>query len=242
MGDNTEMGTLAVTEELHAKQQEAAARKPSARPGRRRRTRLRMRRAKPGNQRLKGSTARSSPPPSRSAIGGRACRRKAPSARAPAREARPPRRRRNRTGSTPPAGLLPGVGSSTPRGRGPPPLAPLTWDYLRLMSTPVGSPHQRSPTAGSTAYRSRGCMSGPDAQSFLQRGRPVLAHRVCATIWPKSAAGRSGHSPSDRSVANDPLRKPRLHRTAEINEPQRDAGAVLIRWSARCNWLGSPHA
>src|ERR1700681_2788644 len=33
-----------------------------------------MRRAKPGNQRLKGSTARSSPPPGRSAIGGRACR------------------------------------------------------------------------------------------------------------------------------------------------------------------------
>src|ERR1700681_3584316 len=53
MGDNSEMGTLAVTEELHAKQQEAArARKRSARPGRRRRTRLRMRRA-PGNQRPK---------------------------------------------------------------------------------------------------------------------------------------------------------------------------------------------
>ena len=54
MGDNTEMGRLAGTEELHAKQQEAArARKRSARPGRRRRTRLRMRRAKPGNQRPK---------------------------------------------------------------------------------------------------------------------------------------------------------------------------------------------
>ena len=53
MGDNTEMGTLAVTEELHAKQQEAARKEASARPGRRRRTRLRMRRAKPGNQRPK---------------------------------------------------------------------------------------------------------------------------------------------------------------------------------------------
>src|ERR1700681_4555891 len=59
MGDNTEMGTLAVTEELHAKQRKRRARKPSARPGRRRRTRLRMRRAKPGNQRPKGSAARS---------------------------------------------------------------------------------------------------------------------------------------------------------------------------------------
>jgi S1-C subfamily serine protease len=48
MGDNTEMGTLAVTEELHAKQQEAA-RKEAERAGR---TRLRMRRA-PGNQRPK---------------------------------------------------------------------------------------------------------------------------------------------------------------------------------------------
>ena len=74
MGDNTEMGTLAVTEELHAKQQEAARQEAERAARRRRRTRLRMRRAKPGNQRLKGSTARSSPPPGRSAIGGRACR------------------------------------------------------------------------------------------------------------------------------------------------------------------------
>ena len=58
------MGTLAVTEELHAKQQEAARKEP--RPGRRRRTRLRMRRA-PGNQRPKGSAARSSRPPGRAA-------------------------------------------------------------------------------------------------------------------------------------------------------------------------------
>ena len=73
-GQYRDGGTLAVTEELHAKQQEPRARKPSARPGRRRRTRLRMRRAKPGNQRPKSSAARSSRPPGRPAIGGRACR------------------------------------------------------------------------------------------------------------------------------------------------------------------------
>ena len=33
-----------------------------------------------------------------------------------------------------------------------------------------------------------------------------MAHHVDFTIRPKSAAGRSGHNPSDRSVANDPLR------------------------------------
>src|ERR1700681_4535910 len=57
------MGTLAVNEELHAKQQEAARKEAERAARRRRRTRLRMRRAKPGNQRLTGSTARSSPPP-----------------------------------------------------------------------------------------------------------------------------------------------------------------------------------
>ena len=51
MGDNTEMGTLAVTGTPNSRKRRA--RKPSARPGRRRRTRLRMRRAKPGNQRPK---------------------------------------------------------------------------------------------------------------------------------------------------------------------------------------------
>ena len=51
MGDNTEMGTLAVTEELHAKQQKAA-RKEAERAASLR-TRLRMRRATPGSQRPK---------------------------------------------------------------------------------------------------------------------------------------------------------------------------------------------
>ena len=65
MGDNTEMGTLAVTGTPNSRKRRA--RKPSARPGRRRRTRLRMRRA-PGNQRpKKGSAARSSRPPGRAA-------------------------------------------------------------------------------------------------------------------------------------------------------------------------------
>src|SRR6202040_2603145 len=49
MGDNTEMGTLAVTEELHAKQQEAARKEAE---GAARKARQ-MRRAKPGNQRPK---------------------------------------------------------------------------------------------------------------------------------------------------------------------------------------------
>ena len=52
MGDNTEMGTLAVTENCTPNSRKRRARKPSARPGRRRRTRLRMRRA-PGKQRPK---------------------------------------------------------------------------------------------------------------------------------------------------------------------------------------------
>jgi hypothetical protein len=34
-------------------------------------------------------------------------------------------------------------------------------------------------------------------RSFLQRGRPVLAHHVVATIWPMSAAGRTGHDRRD---------------------------------------------
>jgi hypothetical protein len=59
------MGTLAVTEELHAKQQEAARKEAAARKAPR--TRLRMRRA-PGKQRpKKGSAARSSRPPGRAA-------------------------------------------------------------------------------------------------------------------------------------------------------------------------------
>ena len=61
------MGTLAVTEEQHAKQQEAARKEAERAARRRRRTRLRMRRA-PGNQRpKKGSAARSSRPPGRAA-------------------------------------------------------------------------------------------------------------------------------------------------------------------------------
>ena len=51
MGDNTEMGTLAVTEELHAKQQEAA-RKEAERAARKA-PHDAAARAKPGNQRPK---------------------------------------------------------------------------------------------------------------------------------------------------------------------------------------------
>ena len=59
------MGTLAVTEELHAKHHEAARKEAAARKAPR--TRLRMRRA-PGNHRpKKGSAARSSRPPGRAA-------------------------------------------------------------------------------------------------------------------------------------------------------------------------------
>ena len=65
MGDSTEMGTLAVTEELHAKHHEAARKEAAARKAPR--TRLRMRRA-PGNQRpKKGSAVRSSRPLGRAA-------------------------------------------------------------------------------------------------------------------------------------------------------------------------------
>ena len=53
MGDNTEMGTLAVTAELHAKQQEAA-RKEAERAARKApRDAAADERAKPGNQRPK---------------------------------------------------------------------------------------------------------------------------------------------------------------------------------------------
>src|SRR5262245_41897971 len=48
--------------------------------------------------------------------------------------------------------------------------------------------------------------TGFDEMPILISPYRLLAHRVCATIWPKSAAGRTGHSPADRSVANDPTR------------------------------------
>ena len=76
MGDNTEMGTLAVTEELHAKQQEAARKEAAARKApqdaaadaKGEAGELASKKGK------KGSAARSSRPPGRPAIGGRACR------------------------------------------------------------------------------------------------------------------------------------------------------------------------
>ena len=75
MGDNTEMGTLAVNEELHAKQQEAA-RKEAERAARKApqdaAADAKGEAGKPASK--KGSAARSSRPPGRSAIGGRACR------------------------------------------------------------------------------------------------------------------------------------------------------------------------
>src|ERR1700680_1228913 len=51
MGDNTEDGDAGGDDTPNSRKRRA--RKPSARPGRRRRTRLRMRTAKPGNQRPK---------------------------------------------------------------------------------------------------------------------------------------------------------------------------------------------
>jgi hypothetical protein len=75
MGDNTEMGTLAVTEELHAKQQEAA-RKEAERAARKAPQNAaadaKGEAGEPASK--KGSAARSSRPPGRPAIGGRACR------------------------------------------------------------------------------------------------------------------------------------------------------------------------
>ena len=75
MGDNTEMGTLAVTEELHAKQQEAA-RKEAERAARKAPQDAAAdatgEAGEPASK--KGSAARSSRPPGRPAIGGRACR------------------------------------------------------------------------------------------------------------------------------------------------------------------------
>ena len=75
MGDNTEMGTLAVTEELHAKQQEAA-RKEAERAARKApqdaAADAKGEAGEPASK--KGSAARSSRPPGRPAIGGRACR------------------------------------------------------------------------------------------------------------------------------------------------------------------------
>ena len=73
MGDNTEMGTLAVTEELHAKQQEAA-RKEAERAARKAAD-AKGEAGEPASKKgKKGSAARSSRPPGRPAIGGRACR------------------------------------------------------------------------------------------------------------------------------------------------------------------------
>ena len=75
MGDNTEMGTLAVTEELHARQQEAA-RKEAERAARKApqdaAADAKGEAGEPASK--KGSAARSSRPPGRPAIGGRACR------------------------------------------------------------------------------------------------------------------------------------------------------------------------
>src|SRR6202040_2902017 len=75
MGDNTEMGTLAVTEELHAKQQEPA-RKEAERAARKAPQNAaadaKGEAGEPASK--KGSAARSSRPPGRPAIGGRACR------------------------------------------------------------------------------------------------------------------------------------------------------------------------
>src|SRR6202521_4898031 len=69
------MGTLAVTEELHAKQQEAA-RKEAERAARKApqdaAADAKGEAGEPASK--KGSAARSSRPPGRSAIGGRACR------------------------------------------------------------------------------------------------------------------------------------------------------------------------
>jgi len=59
MGDNTEMGTLAVIEELHAKQQEAARKEAAARKA--------PQDAAADAKRPKGSAARSSRPPGRAA-------------------------------------------------------------------------------------------------------------------------------------------------------------------------------
>jgi long-chain acyl-CoA synthetase len=71
MGDNTEMGTLAVTEELHAKQQEAA-RKEAERAARKAPQDAAADAKGEAGERAskKGSTARSSRPPGRPAIGG----------------------------------------------------------------------------------------------------------------------------------------------------------------------------
>jgi hypothetical protein len=69
--------------------------------------------------------------------------------------------------------------------------------------------HQRSPTAGSTPYRSRGCMSGPDALSFLHRGRPVLWPVGLATA--ASLGGRLLGSTRHRGDVGRPSRSaPRL--------------------------------
>ena len=66
MGDNTEMGTLAVTEELHAKQQEAARKEAAARKAPQDAAAdAKGRSREPASK--KGSAARSSRPPGRAA-------------------------------------------------------------------------------------------------------------------------------------------------------------------------------
>ena len=65
MGDNTEMGTLAVTEELHAKQQEAARKEAAARKAPQDAAADAKGAGEPASK--KGSAARSSRPPGRAA-------------------------------------------------------------------------------------------------------------------------------------------------------------------------------
>ena len=65
MGDNTEMGTLAVTEELHAKQQEAARKEAAARKAPQDAAADAKDAGEPASK--KGSAARSSRPPGRAA-------------------------------------------------------------------------------------------------------------------------------------------------------------------------------
>jgi hypothetical protein len=71
-----------------------------------------------------------------------------------------------------------------------------------------------------TVYRVRGFPSVPVSQILLQRGRQELAHRVEFTIRPMSAAGRTGRSHSDRSVAIGPSRLSAT-RCRSLSEAQR---------------------
>jgi hypothetical protein len=88
------------------------------------------------------------------------------------------------------------------------------------------------------ALRSRSC------RSFLQRGRPVLAHHVDFTIQPTSAAGRTGHGRPSASATGFGRRTGGGQRVGELHvhyaQRERHADSSLQVRFRRCGRAGGP--